>query len=42
MHGPPWMMSGDDMLAQLDVIGSVKFDKIFESRKRKHNESELN
>ena len=42
MCGPPYMMSGDDILAQLEVIDSVKFGKISESRKQKRNESELN
>ena len=42
MRGPPCMMSGDDILAQLEGLRSVKFGKVSGSRKRKRNESELN
>ena len=42
IHGPPYVMSRDDILTQLETIGSDKFGKVFGSRKQRRNESELN
>ena len=33
IHWPPCIMSGDDILAQLEAIGSVKFGKVSKNRK---------
>ena len=39
---PPKELSGAKILEQLEIIENLRFEKISDTRKRKHTEAELN